>query len=88
MCRLTFLKNMYTFCMKIYTSIPDSLMPKNVVAYVFDKDGTITKPNRSMDKPMATLLAELNRNHSVAILTARDMEVCRKDILAPIENEA
>ena len=52
---------------------------KNI--FIFDKDGTITAPNKPLEKKYSECLAWLLEEKQVIILTARDFSICKEHIL-------
>ena len=58
---------------------------ENIRILAFDKDDTITPPNRAMESPMAEEIKRLTVNRYILILTARDIDTCRAQILEPME---
>ena len=58
---------------------------ENIRILAFDKDDTITPPNRAMESPMAEEIKRLTVNRYILILTARDIETCRAQILSAME---
>ena len=57
----------------------------NIRILAFDKDDTITPPNKPMELSMAEELKRLTYNRYILILTARDIHTCREQILNAME---
>lgn len=51
----------------------------------FDKDQTITPPNKPLENPMAEEIKRLIKNRYIVILTARDLEICKKHIIETMD---
>lgn len=58
---------------------------ENIQILAFDKDDTITPPNKPMESSMAKEIKRLTINRYILILTARDIDTCREQILEPME---
>ena len=58
---------------------------ENIRILAFDKDDTITPPNKPMELSMAEEIKRLTLNRYILILTARDIGTCREQILETME---
>ena len=70
----------------IFSSLPPHIDPKQVDVLVFDKDNTLTPPNKPLENAMASRIAQLSHSYTIVLLTARDIEVCKKHILEPLDD--
>ncbi len=52
--------------------------------YVFDKDGTITPPNKAIEKKHIPVFASFIEKHKTTLLTARDLQTCLEHIVYPL----
>lgn len=64
-----------------HNSLPRNVNYSDISVFVFDKDDTISEPNKPLDVNIANQLADLTRSKNVVILTARDFETCKTQIL-------
>ena len=72
------------FIMLYRGKLPDVNL-ENIRILAFDKDDTITPPNEPMERSRAEEIKRLTINRYILILTARDIDTCREQILEPME---
>lgn len=68
-----------------FNALPENVSLTDISVLVFDKDKTITPPNKPITPQMADILATLSRKKVIIILTARDFNTCKEHILSLIE---
>lgn len=65
----------------LYESQLPPLDFSRVRVLAFDKDETITPANKLLETPMAKEIQRVTKNRYIVILTARDINVCKKHII-------
>lgn len=69
----------------LYNSTLPPIDFSGVRVLAFDKDETITPANKPLEIPMAMEIQRLTKNRYIVILTARDIDICKKHIIETMD---
>lgn len=83
---LTISKNTESMLLSFEEFIHDtSLTQRNI--FLFDKDGTLTSPNESIDDEWSFFLSELLQKKKCILLTARDIKTLSEQIISKLSED-
>ena len=82
----TISKNIESMLLSFQEFIRDALLIQRKV-FLFDKDGTLTLPNQSLDEAWSFFLSELLKTKKCILLTARDFKTISEQILGKLPED-